>query len=691
MPVKRRFDFILNGRGYMLQRGQYKGRAWTRIGRSDAPGVRSQTDAKWGVLDDELDHPEAWDDWSGGMGYAYRKPGEPTYHWAENFDARFPRQLVHCQAPRLFTSATVLSGFGKAVASINHNCNYMIDAWTPGSQYQFLQPTPPRNQRSVIMCGKGFIAAITPTQSGAGGNDPFEVTVANVDNISNWGNRIGLSSFGDGQLVFGELSGKGFYYLYQDRVGGTTGSGFGDPMPAAGFLNAGSRLYRWHGAAGNKAWLLQQVDNHPDVSTLATANWTATITIGGALFPILDGVAVEDQAFFGTAKGLYAGDLSGTFVNVLPEIENRIHADNCRDLTVHNNAVIAPHVGGVFAFESNGYTGVAREIGPLTGQNERSPLRGHVRAVRGVGPWLLGGLWTGSQSWLLAGEDMGDRYRWHTLNRLPHTTMIGRLHLDGITIASSGAAIPNRLWIAGEATGGQPGTTMTGPIYWMPQPLNMGNPLAAWPAGSPNYVGSARIDLGSVDWGAPGTPKLYRAVEVWADNLASGAQWAKVYYSVDAEATRHLLGTTAQSPKDIMYFPSGEGSFVTGQSIALSLESFTASAGVTPVYRSIVLRGALQARSVDVITAVVRIADGIRDRQGAEMRSGATMLKELRDLGNADITPQAVQLVDLAGATQYVKVMARVDEQEVYQQGDEEPEIAATVKLAVMSYTGGAA
>jgi len=101
MPVGKKFDFQLNGKGYMLLRGQQRGRAWQRTGMPDSPGTRSVTDARHGQLPDELDHPEVWDDWSGGFGMPYRHGGENTYHWAENFDARFPRQLVHCQQVQL--------------------------------------------------------------------------------------------------------------------------------------------------------------------------------------------------------------------------------------------------------------------------------------------------------------------------------------------------------------------------------------------------------------------------------------------------------------------------------------------------------------------------------------------------------------------------------------------------------------
>ena len=191
------------------------------------------------------------------------------------------------------------------------------------------------------------------------------------------------------------------------------------------------------------------------------------------------------------------------------------------------------------------------------------------------------------------------------------------------------------------------------------------------------------MDLGIVDWNAPSTPKVFRAVDLWAENLASGAQWTDVYYTIDG-GTRTKLGTIAKSPKDSLYFLSTVGSYATGQSIALSLESFTASYGVTPIYRAVVLRGALRPKSIDEITVVVMIADEVRDRQGAPLRSGAVMLEELRTLTQS-ATPTT--LVDLAGATQQVLVLAPVSEQELYQHGETDPEIAAMVKLAVLAFS----
>jgi hypothetical protein len=676
MPVRRAHDFQLNGKGFMLARGEYKGRAWQRTGRSDAPGLRSQTDARFGTLEDELDHPEVWDDWSGGFGYAYRRTGENTYHWAENFDARFPRQLVHAQQLRMLPAALASLG-----SSLNLATNCLLIHDSPVATFWATDPSDREGNGAVTLYCVNGVGVLRPT--GASEASPFAL-LANLHPLMVRAGPGKSAIFGSYNYVPTSNASEN---LNQNSPYGAALGGGMFQIRGQFVARVGNRLWRGFGTAGQNAWnTLSSVAAGANPSN--SDNWSAHLSVGDGYQSITDILGFEDQLFVGMPNGLYAGDQSGTFVNVLGELEGQMHHDNCRDLCVHDSQVIVPTQVGIFAYQSNGYEARARMILPRTFSN-RSPIQGYVRALASYGGWLYGALWTGSQSYILAGMDRGDgQYVWHTQQRFPHVAKPHRLHFDGITVASGNRQIPNRFWVLTAASINLGGTA---PVYWMPVPTVNGNPLAPNPVFTPNYCGSARIDLGSVDWGAPGTPKLYRVVEVWADNLASGAQWVRVYYSVDNEATRHLLGTAARSPKTDLYFPSGEGSFVTGQSIALSLESFTASRAITPIYRSIVLRGALQARSVDLITAVVRIGDGIRDRQGAAMRSGATMLRELRDLSNPDITPQAVQLIDLAGATQYVKLVGRVDEQETYQAGNDEPEVAATIKLAVMNYTGGPA
>src|SRR3990172_4070578 len=120
-PVNQSADFFLNAKPYMLARTEpFKGRAWQRTGQPDTPSRRSEIDAKYGVVEDTLDHPEVWDDWSGGFGQAYRRAGENTYHWAENFDARWSRQLVHCQTLQTFNAEFNFGGPNVLLDNVTH-------------------------------------------------------------------------------------------------------------------------------------------------------------------------------------------------------------------------------------------------------------------------------------------------------------------------------------------------------------------------------------------------------------------------------------------------------------------------------------------------------------------------------------------------------------------------------------------
>lgn len=814
MPVGQRYDYMLNGKGFMLARGQYKGRAWQRTGTPDTPGTRTETDAKYGAVADQLDHPEVWDDWSGGFGQAYRRAGENTYHWAENFDARFPRQLVHCQALRLIADT-----LASPTSSDPRGRNVCVEHFLDAPPRDVLRPPP---GTGVVWWLGEHATEAQPTGLASEGS-AFAVT----DLAGSYLPWVGKPAI-FGSFIFVGMATGNFQRITLFDISYGTGD---CNAPGVDFVTAGGRLWRSLGT-NYRPTVLRSLAAGAD--STATANWSASLGVGTDVLPIQDLMAFEDQVFVGMPNGLYAGDQSGTFVNVLEDLSYQTHYDNCRDIVVHNGQVIVQHVAGVFSYQPNDYVARVAEIGPPV-QNQRGPIQGMVRCLRGFGPWLYAGLWTGSQSHLLVGEQDGRGYRWHTQQRLPHIARVHRLHFDGIT-TSSGAArsVPNRLWVATDASIGATGTA---PIYYLPVPRLNGNPLAPDPVFSANYVGSARIDLGAVDGGAPSTLKVYRSVELWADNLASAAQWCDVYYTVDG-LTRAKLGTVAQSPKSTLYFPAGDpaqmanlcsnpgleagttgwtASDVTmaqsaeqahggtkslkltgnvggqtdayavntvtgwvpgqrftvtawiyvptlftppsssglrivlidfvngvsegalsamatvagqwqqltvskvirqgtgsvavrlylgdqagtsvcyfddvlyttptmGQSIALSLESFTASAGVTPIYRSVVLRGATRPKSIDQVTAVTRIADNMLDRQGGLMRPGAVMLGELRQMTVPDTGP--VPLVDLTGAAHLVSVLPPVDEQEVYQQGSEEPEVAATVRLAVLSFSG---
>lgn len=671
MPVNRKADYFLNGKPYMLARGDSRGRAWQRTGVPDSPDRRGPSDLEWGNLPAVLDRPEVWDDWSGGYGNAYRDPEAPNIvHWSENMDTRFPRQMVHCQ--RLLTIGTnqVMLDAGM-LPYVRNGAEFMADIRTDvvgsveagagqvlvvgGNGHMVIQPTG-------VASSDGAFVVDHPALAGGGG----------PQNRANIGYRPAL--FGN-YILAGDLGGTYHYQAHRSMgVLEPVGS-----LPTFGFAVAGNRLWRWHGPSVDRGIYMQSCADSTYTGLYTAANWSATLPVGPGYYGIRDVVALNDQLFAGLPDGVYAGDYTGTFVNVLPQLASQIHYDNCRDLTVYEGRVVTQHVTGLYEYYPSDENAIARQIS--FPQPANSPIHGYPRCVRGHGPWLYAGLYSGSYSYLMAGRETPAGYQWHILNRLPNVAKIHRLHFDGITIASGNKRIPTRMWIATDGTYDTGGTSA---LYWAPIPAVNDNPLVSDPAFSANYVGSARVDLGRVDWNAPGTPKAFRAVEVWADNLASGAQWCDVYYQIDGK-TRTKLGTTARSPKDTLYFLSSEGSFATGQSIELSLESFTASPNITPIYRAVILRGVQRPKTVGQITAVTRIADEMRDRQNTPMRPGALMLAELRALGQQ---ASPVQLVDLAGATSWVNVLGDPEEAEVYQKGEDDPEIAATVRLAVLEYSG---
>lgn len=651
MPVGRKYDFSLNGKGFMLARGETRGRAWSRTGRPDTVGQRGPGEERYGALPDELEFAEVWDDWSGGAFHAYRVPGSSTYHWGENMDARFPRQLVHCQQPNLLPGR---------YASTNVNVEAFLDVPLPGVA------NPPAGAGAVLVLGKGFVTSYAPTGLSALGSMFDRLYEASGGGATLYRGRP--ATFGS--FVYIGCEGSPFARRGLDGAGYTLG-----PLPGEGFVVAGGRLWRRH-----SGYLLQSVAAGAD--PLATGNWSATLSIGNGQMRINDLTTLGDQLHAGLPDGLYAGDLAGTFVNVLPGPAGQANPDNGRDLDVSEGTVLGVFADDLVYYRPSELVAEAGQIGPTSREPNRSPVRGRDRCVRSLGPWRYMGRWTGTQSFLLAGRPGARGMVWHTQQRLPHVARVSRIHFDGITAASSGAEIPTRCWVATDASG----FTGTAPLYTWPIPRLNDNPLDAEGVFRPTYCGSARIDLGAIDRGAPGTLKELRALEIWADNLASGYRWADVYYTVDRGARRYL-GRATRSPTDVVYFPSAAETFVTGQSVEVSLESFIASGSqdISPVYRAVILRGSLRPRAIEMVTAVTRIADGVRDRQGQPLRSGATMLAELRDMADPEGSGRQPQLlVDLAGATSWVNVLAPIEEQEVYQRGMEEPELAATVRMVML-------
>jgi len=641
----------------MLVREQ--GRAWARTGYPDVPSRRSPTDTTYGNVPDTLDHPEVWEDWSGGFGDAYRRPDRPNVtHWSRGFDLRFPRQGIHCQAPQLLPAR---------YASTRANADFFLDVPLPGVA------NPPAGAGAVLALGRGFVSSYVPTQ--------FQNTAGSAFDRIYEATGGGALGFGHRPALVGSYTyipntdGSSFYQRGHDGLVYTLGPN----QPTRWFATAAGRM--WFNS--NNRNMLRSVSVFAD--PLVTSNYAATIGLGNGWLTSDDAVPIDNQLYVGFPDGAYQGNLSGTFNNILGDVGAATDVDNCRDLTAFQGGLVAAAGPHLYWFRpSSGGNAELHEIGPGGIFSNRSAIRGRFTCVKGNGKWLYAGLFTGSGSWFMVGRDAspGLPYVWHPIHDfLGLNVKISRIHVDSISTSSGGTRIPNRIWCATDATfGAQAGATA--PVFFWPIPYGDNNPLSDT-AFSPNYMGSARMDLGESDWGAPGTPKVWRTAEVIVDSLLAGIRYTDLFYSID-QGARTPLGRVESSPKSKLHFQSLAENFVQGQSLGMSIESFTASANNTPVYRAGVFRGTLRPSSIQLITARTFIGNNVLDRRGGKMRPGSNMIRELRSM--AEGTGPSY-LTDLAGATGWVAVQSPIEEQEIYQRGFEEPEIMATVRMAVLDFT----
>lgn len=660
------FDFSVAGRAFMLARGRSKGRAWRRSSVKSVPGGSSPGESRFGTTPAHIEFREVFDDFSGGDGHAYRGVAPPNgIHWSEGLDCRWPGQAVHVQALAVARHLTTNQPDPYGVVRL---------ADVPEA-FQF-----PRE-------GSGTVLALT-SDSTVGAPTPRDVHL-----LTPTGHLTEGSAFSPGKdnnkafagrpAVFGSyhylgVATGGFVRYVRDWTATTTAT-----MPGTGFVNAGPKLWRYHGPQG-AAHFVQSCAAETD--PMLPANWSATLSVGDGISPITDLIALDQQLFAGVANGLYASDQSGTFFNVTGPITGLANQENCRDLDVHEGEVVFQHVAGIFAYSPTVTSrSKLRQVSPPP-QSSRSPVTGMHRCLRSNAGWLYAGVWTGSQSYLRAGREVGPGdWRWHTLHRLPAVSKINRIHFDGITTGFGGTLpVSTRLWVATDASINPGGTA---PLYWCPVPRLNGNPLAPDPTFKVNYTGSARLDLPGVDRGAPGVQKIWEATEIWADGLLSGSRYADVYYTVD-RGTRTLLGRAQTSPVTTLLMGSTNGSFVMGRSLEISLESFNADPAGCQVYRAVVIRGNLRPEYVETIDAVVAVADGTPDRRGTPQRPGAVVLDDLRELADPlRLGAQPHRLVDLAGATSYVVFDGMPEESETYQEGSEHPEVVATIRLAILTLT----
>lgn len=692
------FDYALDGVPFMLVRDG-KGRAWHRSGQVDVPTRRSQEDAQYGNVPDTIDHPEVYDDWSGGLSAVpYRTDDNRNqYPWANGFDARWPRQLIHAQAPQLLVAA---------YATLGTNVVGFLDV-----------PLPSTGQRDA---GKGAVLVLQQNRIGILAPTNFPNTAASAFDMALYATTAQPTNapaaiFGSFIYVGRQISDR-FERLNLTDLTATQILNVGGAIPAG----------RWFAVAAQRMWvagtsqggtsppnnIFQSIGITQDAT--ASGNYSASISIGMGL-PAGYGIALESQFYIGMPDGIYQGNSFGTFNNVLTDIGMAVDSDNFRDLTIHNGQVVGAAGPTIYAYKPSTIESRTREIGPPLGISPLSAapaITGKFTCVKGFGRWLYAGLFTGSQSWLMVGHDASGPnlpYVWHPLhNFLGLTTKVSRIHVDTITTSSGGVSIPNRIWAATDASFGSV-SGATAPVFYWPIPRGDNNPLFD-PTFTGNYMGSASMDMLSGDWGAPAAQKVWRTARPWGDSynnptLDTGAtRRLNVSYVVNRQPVFNTLvslgvfpplSQTGPAAADL-YFTASPGAGVIGQTLTPHIDSFTAlpidpvpDPG-TPIHstaalRALVVRGLVRPNSNDTIVALTRIANSMTDRNGKRITQD--MGAQLRTLRSKAMASGPSMLTDLVGNQAWVSVIPPIEEEEIYQQGQDQPEVQATVRMVVMTFS----
>jgi hypothetical protein len=346
-----------------------------------------------------------------------------------------------------------------------------------------------------------------------------------------------------------------------------------------------------------------------------------------------------------------------------PELRAYVSEYNCANMIPWHGSMWVPHLRGLLAYKDLGDSGFSlRSVGPGRNLSTENPIHGRITALAGDDNWLYAALYTGTDTYILAGReytfsDSQTTMLWHPL------------------IKNAGAEC-DALFVSGLWTSPRLFFGINQDVGYIILPRNSDNPLQDSLC---RYAPTGSIYYSSHTWNAPSTTKLWKSIEIQADNLGR-MQYLTVSYRVD-KGSWVVLGTAKVSPSTSLGItPSG----VAGQAIEIKLD-FTQQSEQTPIIvRTVIARGIERPDTTDIISAVVRCADKLPLRTaGFCPRTGAEILSELKALA----THISVTLVDTVGATRQVVVVPPVTEQPEYDQsGNMTRELLINVTMAVVEF-----
>jgi hypothetical protein len=370
-----------------------------------------------------------------------------------------------------------------------------------------------------------------------------------------------------------------------------------------------------------------------------------------------------DLVYVGTSEGPYALDSSGIAPSLTPELRAYRSTANCKNMRSWHGRYLIPHLRGLLAYQDMGTSGFSvSSVGPGREAVLGNPIRGLITAMAGDDRWLYAALYNGVDTYILAAREAATAEEanngalvWHPLAKIA-SVRCDAMHICGLFTNP-------RLYFGVGAN-----------LAYITLPRDADNPLQD---ANCRYALTGSIWLSRHSWGTPSTVKVWRDVQVKADNLST-TRPVQVLYSLDG-GPYVAGGAATESPSSVISL--GEQG-VMGHDLSLKL-TYTLDATTNPIIiRSVTASAAERPRIIEQIQAVVRCADKmILNQNVRERRTGAEIKADLKALADPTLGP--IELIDRMGTYRYALVIPPVDERESQAEGEQEPEDLLTVHLAI--------
>jgi hypothetical protein len=554
---------------------------------------------------DVSEEPLVMDTFHLGALYSWRLLGG-TYAYAINADARFPRLVL--PGPLVTTTNLPVGITTSPRCGQDYNGNFYVGV----GRYVYSVPGGTGTPVLSADFGAGVVAWAMDTFQG---------------NLYVGTSATDTAAGGPGPL------------WQVDSTGAWTGGG----------PNRKSIAHAWYQAQASGtvgAWQLIGQDTLSSVANCATgpmtpANWGASVPVGDQTYPINSLISSLGHIYVAKTNGLHDVDgTTGFTPNLMPFYESAIDPDNGVAGITANGSVYVNSISGLFRLDVSGgsTTGRITAVTPGHGLPNETPIRGKITAMTSYGPWVIGAVYNGVDTYIMWGRDIrqgdaGTSPFGYGAGYGPSPQAIGPspmlwhgalIFLPGQIcrmLAISGLTSPPRLWLGSVTTSSGQASISWATIARTENPLQ---------DSEYRYATNWQFLIAGQDWQHPVSVKDLLQIDVQADGLGIGSSLT-IQVGADGGPAQ-TFGTANQSP--LSYVVGAQDLF--GRRLALTLQGSNTSTS-PGVIRAISPRAQIRPQLRRIRTYDVLLGEGNLDRFGG------------RDIGRALTVYQQLEPMQWGG------------------------------------------